>query len=195
MRGMTVDTAHPPGSWTFVTDPGGHTEPPGPPEPPDLTDALHHARHGHQPGFVTLYRDLQPRLLRYATVLVGRDDADDVTAEAWLQIVRDLPAFTGNLDGFRGWATTIVRNRAMDLLRAGTRRPATPSGLDEFTDRAAPADTAAAALETLSTDVAIRLIASLPRTEAEAVVLRVVIGLDTASTCLLYTSPSPRDRS
>ena len=63
MRGMTVDTAHPPGSWTFVTDPGGHTEPPGPPEPPDLTDALHHARHGHQPGFVTLYRDLQPRLL------------------------------------------------------------------------------------------------------------------------------------
>ena len=179
---MTVATAHAPGSWASGTGPAGRSQPPG---PPDLVDALHHARHGHEAGFVSLYRDLQPRLIRYATVLVGRDEADDVTAEAWLQIARDLPAFTGDLNGFRGWATTIVRNRAMDLLRAGMRRPAAPSGLDEFTHPATTADTAdtaAAALETLSTTAAIRLIASLPRTEAETVLLRAVIGLDTATT-------------
>jgi RNA polymerase sigma-70 factor (ECF subfamily) len=150
--------------------------------PTDLVDALHQARRGREAGFVTLYRDLQPRLFRYATVLVGRDDAEDVTAEAWLQIARDLPTFSGDLDGFRGWTSTVVRNRAMDLLRARSRRPATPCELEEFTQRPAANDTAADALETISTDAAVGLIASLPPTEAEAVLLRAVVGLDTATT-------------
>ena len=87
----------------------------------DLTAALHAAQHGDEAGFVAVYRDVQPRLLRYATVLVGRDNAEDVTAEAWLQISRDLHRFTGDVDRFRGWAATIVHHRAMDVCRA--RRP------------------------------------------------------------------------
>src|SRR3712207_7709708 len=51
--------------------------------------------------YTTLFRS-QPRLLRYATALVGAD-AEDVTAEAWLQVARDLRDFRGDLDGFRGW--------------------------------------------------------------------------------------------
>jgi RNA polymerase sigma-70 factor (ECF subfamily) len=147
----------------------------------DLPAALHAARNGDETGFVTVYRDLQPRLARYATVLVGRDDAEDVTAEAWLQIARDLPRFAGGPDEFRGWASTIVRNRALDLLRAAARRPQTQCGLDGFTTEPAVQDTAAAAMETLSTDAAVRLISTLPQTEAEVVLLRVVVGLDTAT--------------
>ena len=128
-----------------------------------------------------LPRPLQPRLVRYATVLVGRDDADDVTAEAWLQspaTCRKDP--TGNPDDFRGWASTIVRNRALDLLRAGARRPQAPSSPEEIPQEPAIQDTESAALETLSTDAAIRLISKLPRVEAEAVLLRAVVGLDAA---------------
>jgi RNA polymerase sigma-70 factor (ECF subfamily) len=147
----------------------------------DLPAALQAARNGDETGFVMVYRDLQPRLVRYATVLVGHDDAEDVTAEAWLQIARDLPRFAGGPDEFRGWASTIVRNRALDLLRAAARRPHTPSGLDGFFMEPAAQDTATAAMEMLSTDAAIRLISTLPRTEAEVVLLRVVVGLDTAS--------------
>ena len=88
----------------------------------DLTAALHAARHGEEAGFVAVYRDVQPRLLRYATVLVGRNNAEDVTAEAWLQISRDLHRFTGDIDRFRGWSATIVHHRAMDVCRA-TRPP------------------------------------------------------------------------
>jgi RNA polymerase sigma-70 factor (ECF subfamily) len=146
----------------------------------DVPAALHAARNADEIGFGVLYRDLQPRLVRYATVLVGRDDADDVTAEAWLQIVRDLHNFTGSLDDFRGWASTIVRNRALDLLRAGARRPQTNSP-EEFPQKPTTQDTASTALETLSTDAAIRLISTLPPTEAEAVLLRAVVGLDTAT--------------
>ncbi len=104
-----------------------------------------------------------------------------MTAEAWLQIARDLRNFAGSLDDFRGWASTIVRNRALDLLRAGARRPSPSSGPKELPQQPAVQDTASAALETLSTDAAVRLISTLTRTEAEAVLLRAVVGLDIAT--------------
>ena len=148
----------------------------------DLARALHRAQQGDEEGFVALYRDLQPRLLRYAIVLVGRDAAGDVTGEAWLQITRDLHTFTGDLDRFRGWAARIVHHRAMDLCRANARRPtvALDTGEDRA-DRDEPAsdgDAAAAALDGLSTDNALALIAGLPREQAQAVLLRAVVGLD-----------------
>jgi RNA polymerase sigma-70 factor (ECF subfamily) len=144
----------------------------------DLTAALHAALRGDEAGFVALYRDVQPRLLRYATVLVGRDSAEDVTAEAWLQISRDLHRFTGDVDRFRGWAATIVHHRAMDACRANARRPTTAPAPDERDEPAGLFDTSASALDALSTDLALALIAALPREQAQAVLLRAVVGLD-----------------
>jgi RNA polymerase sigma-70 factor (ECF subfamily) len=142
----------------------------------ELDDLLAAARSGDPTAFAELYRDTQPRLLRYATSLVGQD-AEDVTAEAWLQIARDLRKFTGDMMGFRGWTATIVRNRAFDHLRALQRRPTTP--LEEFLlDRPSDSDTAVLAAENLTTAAALELIASLPQDQAEAVLLRTVIGLD-----------------
>ncbi|HEU5268172.1 MAG TPA: RNA polymerase sigma factor [Jatrophihabitans sp.] len=135
---------------------------------------------GDEVAFAALYRDVQPRLLRYAASLVG-PDADDVTSEAWLQIVRDLPGFAGDLDGFRAWSARIVRNRALDLLRAAGRRPARPTPTHALPEPAAADDTAGSALDRLSTDAAIGLIASLPREQSEAVLLRAVVGLDAKS--------------
>lgn len=134
------------------------------------------ARAGNQGAFAELYRDAQPRLLRYAASIVGQD-AEDVTAEAWLQIARDLHRFDGDAMGFRGWTAQIVRNRAFDHLRAVQRRPSTP--LEEFfLDRPADFDTEARAEENLTTRAALNLIAELPRDQAEAVLLRTVVGLD-----------------
>lgn len=155
--------------------------PPGPPvsEPGDLEDALRTAMGGDPTGFVMLYRELQPRLFRYARALVGQD-ADDVTGEAWLQIARDLPSFFGDLDGFRGWAASITRHRALDLIKARSRRPAEPHGLQvlpELADLTAAGATAEAAIAALSTAQAVEMIAALPRDQAEAVLLRAVVGL------------------
>ena len=52
----------------------------------------------------TVYRQVHPPLLRYLTVLVGPDDAEDVASEAWAQAFRDLDRFAGGGDGFRGVA-------------------------------------------------------------------------------------------
>ena len=134
------------------------------------------ARSGDERAFAILYRATQPRLLRYAAALVGQD-AEDVTAEAWLQIGRDLRKFEGDEIAFRGWAATIVRNRAMDHLRSLSRRPSVPMDTVVL-DRPAAADTETLAAESASTARALALIATLPPDQAEAVLLRAVVGLD-----------------
>jgi RNA polymerase sigma-70 factor, ECF subfamily len=145
-----------------------------------LDEALRAASHGDEAGFVALYRDLQPRLLRYATALVGAE-AEDVTAETWLQVARDLQGFRGDLDGFRGWVSTICRNRAMDWARTRQRRPADLTETAALAEHPDPTDAHTSAVEGMSTRWAMAQILALPRTEAEAVLLRAVVGLDSTT--------------
>ncbi|WP_245667319.1 RNA polymerase sigma factor [Actinomadura macra] len=146
----------------------------------ELSRALRAAQNGDEASFRLLYRDVQPRLIRFAGAMVG-GDAEDVTSEAWLQISRDLHAFRGDLDGFRGWTATITRHRALDHLRRRSRRPASDLPVEELVTMAAEGDTESLALDGLATGDALRLICDLPRDQAEAVLLRVVMGLDAKS--------------
>jgi RNA polymerase sigma-70 factor (ECF subfamily) len=170
----SVDERTPtPGRWPAL--PGAPAD-----EESRLLASLNAARAGNAVAFEAIYRALAPRLSRYARGLVGQD-ADDVAAEAWLQIVRDLARFEGDWDAFRGWAARILRNRAIDHLRSAARRPARTATVDVLLDRAAGDDTAGEAEESLSTAAAVELIATLPPDQAEAVLLRAVIGLDAKS--------------
>jgi RNA polymerase sigma-70 factor (ECF subfamily) len=147
----------------------------------ELTTAVLAAQCGDENGFRTVYRAVHPRLLGYVRTLVGEADAEDVTSEAWLQIARDLGSFSGDADRFRGWAARIARNRALDHVRMRGRRPAVGGDETELTGRAADSDTAGEAMEALATGRTMALIAKLPQDQAEAVVLRVVVGLDAKS--------------
>ena len=152
----------------------------------ELGDALVRAQRGDAEAFRLLYRDLQPRLLRYLNALGGQavSDAEDIASETWLQVTRDLAGFTGTYDGFRGWVTTIARHRALDHLRRTSRRPALSVPAEDLVSWAATgetADTAARALNAVATRDAIALIATLPPDQAEAVLLRAVLGLDAAT--------------
>ncbi|MBP2328704.1 RNA polymerase sigma-70 factor (ECF subfamily) [Kibdelosporangium banguiense] len=143
----------------------------------DLAAALPEAQRGGEDAFRVLYRSVHPALLRYLRVLVG-EDAEDVASEAWLQIVRDLASFRGEVDGFRGWATTIARHRAMDHLRRQRRRPVVAGPVEELAELSGPENTAESAVDAVATDAALVLVARLSRDQAEAVLLRVVVGLD-----------------
>ncbi|MFJ1926578.1 MULTISPECIES: RNA polymerase sigma factor [unclassified Streptomyces] len=146
-----------------------------------LTAAVLAAQDGDEDAFRTVYRAVQPRLLGYIRTLVGEPDAEDVASESWLQIARDLERFSGDADRFRGWAARIARNRALDHLRMRGRRPSAGGDEAELSEKAAESDTAAEAIEALATGRAMSLIAQLPQDQAEAVVLRVVVGLDAKS--------------
>lgn len=144
----------------------------------DLIATVRAAQAGDEDAFRLLYRAVQPGLLRYLTALVG-SEAEDVASETWLQVARDLPGFGGG--DFRAWTVAIGRNRALDHLRRQRRRPAIPVPVQSLGDLPAAVDTAEGASERIGTDRAIAMIGTLPRREAEAVLLRAVIGLDAES--------------
>jgi RNA polymerase sigma-70 factor (ECF subfamily) len=157
--------------------------------PDDLGPYVVAAQQGDEHAFETLYVKVQPGLLRYLRVLVGAD-AEDVAAETWLQIARDLPRLR-DTSGFQIWAATTARTRAMDHLHQRKRRPGVPAPIADLAQVAAQYRDAADDLtDPVSTDAALALIASLPADQAEAILLRVVMGLDNnAAAAVMHKRP------
>jgi len=146
---------------------------------PDLTELVARAQEGDEQAFRRLFRTVQPRLLNYARAMVGEADAEDVAAEAWVRIARDLHSFQGEAQGFIAWTATITRHRATDHLRR--RRPVIPLPHDQLPDQPANRNTADQAEETLGTETALALLRQLPPDQAQAILLRVIMGLDAAT--------------
>ncbi|MDG9720761.1 RNA polymerase sigma factor [Streptomyces sp. DH24] len=143
----------------------------------ELGAAVARAQEGDEAAFAAAYRLVQPGLLGYLRGLVG-DEAEDVASDAWLEIARDLGRFKGDGAGFRGWTATIARHRALDHLRRRRVRPQGTTLEQDVLDLPGPHSTHEQVLETMSTEQALSLVRALPRDQAEAVLLRVVIGLD-----------------
>lgn len=143
----------------------------------ELGAAVARAQQGDEAAFAVAYRLVQPGLLGYLRGLVG-DDAEDVASDAWLEIARDLGRFRGDGAGFRGWTATIARHRALDHLRRQRVRPRSSALEQDVLELPGPQSTHDQALETISTERALELVRGLPRDQAEAVLLRVVVGLD-----------------
>lgn len=143
----------------------------------ELGEAVVRAQAGDEAAFAVAYRLVQPGLLGYLRGIVG-DDAEDIASDAWLEIARDLGRFKGDGAGFRGWTATIARHRALDHLRRQKVRPRATALENDLLDIPGAHSTQDQALEALSTEQALTLIARLPRDQAEAVLLRVVVGLD-----------------
>ncbi|MGW0881739.1 RNA polymerase sigma factor [Streptomyces sp. NPDC002671] len=143
----------------------------------ELGAAVARAQDGDETAFAVAYRIVQPGLLGYLRGFVG-EDAEDVASDAWLEIARDLGRFKGDGAGFRGWTATIARHRALDHLRKQRVRPRTGALEQDVLELPGPHSTHEQALESLSTARALELVRGLPRDQAEAVLLRVVVGLD-----------------
>jgi RNA polymerase sigma-70 factor (ECF subfamily) len=145
-----------------------------------LDDAVAALRAGDGEAFRVVYRAVHPTLLRYLEVLVGANEAEDVASETWAQACRDLHRFDGDADGFRAWVTTIGRHRALDHLRRRSRRPQVDRDLTGL-DIIDALDVPEVVTESLGTAEAVALIGRLPRAQAEAVMLRAVMGMDAAT--------------
>jgi len=128
-------------------------------------------------AFGTLWYDLQPRLLRYFRV-TAPEAAEDLASETWLGVIRGIGRFQGNEPAFRAWVFTIAHHEALDWRRRAARKPTQNLPMNGLAEPAAPDDPAAAAVEGASTRAALALVATLPANQAEAVVLRVVAGLE-----------------
>jgi RNA polymerase sigma-70 factor (ECF subfamily) len=144
-----------------------------------LDDAVRAARDGDERAFATLFRALQPPLLRYLRVLSGAE-ADDVAADVWLEIAHQFGRFEGDGSAFRRWLFATARRRGLDRHRRNRRRSTVA-----LVDRDAPAepdpDPADLAAAVASSAEALALVARLlPPDQAEIVILRAVAGFDVA---------------
>jgi len=143
----------------------------------DFAALLAQAQGRDEEAFARLYRDAQPALLRYLKVIAPQG-AEDVAGETWLHVVTGLAGFTGE-EAFRAWLFTIARHRAVDAGRARERRRSVPLADGGTGDRLTAPDTADVVLERATTRATLTLISTLPRDQAEIIMLRVVAGLDT----------------
>ena len=152
--------------------PGDHPHQPG----CDFAAALDAARQGDEQALTSLWRELQPELLRYLRS-AEPGAAEDIASDTWLEVTRRLDHFSGGAREFRGWLFTIARHRLIDARRRAARQRTAP--VDWISDRPGRDDPAADVLAALSTQASLRLVSELPLEQAEAVRLRVMAGLDT----------------
>jgi RNA polymerase sigma-70 factor, ECF subfamily len=144
---------------------------------PAFPAVLAAAARGDEDAFGRLWDDLQPRLLRYFMVAAPAV-AEDLASETWLGVVRGIDRFRGNEPAFRAWVFTIARHEVLDWRRRAARRPTEDLPVTGVAERAALDDPAADAVEGFTTRAALAMVATLPADQAEAIVLRVVAGLD-----------------
>lgn len=144
----------------------------------DFPVVLAGALGGDEHAFARLYIDAHPPLLRYLRGM-SADLAEDAASECWLEVARGLDGFTGPEPAFRAWLFAIARRKVIDRIRYETRRPS--ASWDDL-DSVAPAsrDVADVVVEEDETQRALALVRTLPVDQAEAVLLRVVAGLDYA---------------
>jgi RNA polymerase sigma-70 factor (ECF subfamily) len=145
---------------------------------PSFPSVLAAAKTGAEWAIAVLYRELQPKLLRY---LKGQEpaDAEDLASDVWLAVGRALPRFEGGEDDFQRWLFTIARRRVIDHRRSARHRgPAV--ALDRVAE-AALGTTAHEPADPQTDDRLLAHLATLPPDQAEVVLLRVVADLNVAA--------------
>jgi RNA polymerase sigma-70 factor, ECF subfamily len=106
--------------------------------------------------------------------------AEDLAADAWVSVIRELARFRGDEQDVRTWVFTVARHRAIDWRRQAIRRPSGSLPVEVLAERPARDDPVAEVLEAQSARAALALIAELPANQAEVVALRVLSGLGVA---------------
>lgn len=78
---------------------------------------------GDRDAFGELYQLHFDVVFRFASARVfGRQNAEDIAAEAFLRALRNIETFTWVRGGFIGWMITITRNLIMDLYKSSRYR-------------------------------------------------------------------------
>ncbi len=80
-------------------------------------------RAGDRTAFLEFYDRYAPLLLSVAARVLGnRTEAEDVVQDVCTQLWRDCANYDAALGTLSGWAVTLARNKAIDRVRAASRR-------------------------------------------------------------------------
>jgi RNA polymerase sigma-70 factor (ECF subfamily) len=140
-------------------------------------EVLGAARSGSEWAYRVLYRELNPRLLRYF-LSQAPGAAEDLAADTWVGVAKGLRGFAGDEGAWRAWVFKIGQRRLADHWAITARRRGLP-GLTEADDE--PADATDVEADVITRDAVLRALQVLRRTlsedQARIVILRIVGGL------------------
>lgn len=140
-------------------------------------DWLVQARENPQ-AFAQLYNNYFPKLYTYVSYRVARpQDAEDIVAETFLRVIRDIKAFQGRYESsFAAWLFRIAYNLINDRYRL--RYKTEERAIEELDDFAAAAgQPEEIALQKEEFLQLYHLLGSLPRRRQEVITLKFFGGL------------------
>jgi RNA polymerase sigma-70 factor (ECF subfamily) len=100
----------------------------------DDAELVRRAQAGDRSAFVALYQRYVQEIYGFFTNQLGDpQEAEDLTSETFLRLVRGLDQFAGRAS-FRTWLYEIARNQARDHWRRNGRHPVTALDADRAAD-------------------------------------------------------------
>jgi RNA polymerase sigma factor (sigma-70 family) len=143
----------------------------------DFPVVLRAAQAGDGDALGLLYRDCSPRVLGFLRTQ-GIADHEDVAAEVFVSMVRNLSSFSGDEDAFRGWVFTIAQRRLIDERRRRGRRPEDPFEHADLADVLEPGPTVEGeAMQRLRTSGLLEAMATLTPDQRAVLYLRAIADL------------------
>ena len=99
-----------------------------------------------KPSFEEVYETHYDRIYKYVyTILMNREDAEDVTAETFLSAYKHYKQYDEKKASVATWLTRIAHNSAVNLLRSAERTKRTE--MPEYWEEASKEDLAEQAVE------------------------------------------------
>jgi RNA polymerase sigma-70 factor (ECF subfamily) len=140
----------------------------------NFESALDAAKAGAEWAWAVLYRDLAGPVTGYLGSR-GAPEPEDLAAETFLQVARNIHTFEGGEEAFRSWVFVIAHRRLIDVRRKLGRRPEMSALPPE--DQHAGGDVEAEAVDRLVTDELRRALETLTEDQRDVLSLRIIGNL------------------
>ncbi len=145
---------------------------------PDFGERLAAARRGEEWAWHTVYTELIGPITGYLRSR-GAAEPDDLAAETFLSVARNIETFHGDEESFRSWVFVIAHRRLIDARRAVNRQPLIAQQEDHDHQGG---DVEDEAIEQLSNRKVTELLDQLTEDQREVLALRVVADLSLKET-------------
>lgn len=142
----------------------------------EFADVLRAAQAGAAWAWRRLHDDLAGQVRGYIRAQ-GSREPDDLLAEVFLQLARNIQTFEGVEKGFRSWVFQIAHNRVIDERRRLRRNPVDP--IASVADLVPAQDdvTAGEVIDSIQAERIRALILKLVPAQRDVMLLRIISGL------------------
>lgn len=156
----------------------------------DLAGLLQQVADGDRRAFGELYRVTSPRLFAIAIRMLRSSDlAEDVLQEAYLLIWRKADRYRPERGAATAWLAAIVRNCAIDLLRARAKAPLVDADAEAEPDPIEVVDADRLWLAIRSNDRLRLCLATLPEEQRRCILLAYYYGKSHEEIAVAVGSP------